>query len=319
MQRRTLIKAASAGVSFYSTHSAAMTQPPHKLAGAGQHWVGSPALAGGKAYAACPLGALHYRQVAPSQSGESDRSKGDTALLLLHQSPTGLNQWVDIQPILAAGGRRVIATDNPGYGMSDPPPGEVTVAQLADNLICLLDQLNLENVILAGHHTGAGIAASLAARYPSRTAAVILQGCPLYTKAERTARLARVGPTFELKADGSHLSQMFEAIYAIAGQQPQALSSVTWATLSAYLVGPNPPVYDAIFMNDMKPDIAAIKAPTLVLSDSGERLHEKDLMVAKMRPDFVHKTFSDGGSFSMMLEPQRWADEVSAFIRAAGV
>ena len=160
---------------------------PH--AGVGEEWTGASALAGGKGYMQCRLGALHYRRLRGQAGGERA-----TPILLLHQTPFGLAEWVDIQPLLADMGFDTIAPDNPGYGMSDPPPDSVTIADLANNLADLLDGLSVERVAVAGHHTGAAIAASFAARHPDRTASVVLHGCPVYSAAERESRLAQAAP-----------------------------------------------------------------------------------------------------------------------------
>ena len=285
------------------------------LAGVGGHWIGAQALNGGKGYAACPLGATHYRVLTDG----SAQARQATPFLLIHQTPFGIAEWVDIQPLLAASGRMVIAADNPGYGMSDAPPGSLTVPQLADNLLALLDHLGVQNVVIAGHHTGAAIAASFAARHPHRTAGLILHGCPLYTAAERAKRLARPARVFEPQPDGSHLAEMFRAIHGVSGKNPQALVTATWATLGAYLAGANTPTYQAVFANDMAQDIPRIKAPTLVLTDRADSLHDKDRLVAKMRADFNWQEFSDSGSFSLMLAPQRWVQQVVAFTRRHSV
>jgi len=314
MQRRTFIQAIAASASLPAAEALGLTAPnsDQALAGAGEDWVGSPALNGGKAYAACPLGAMHYRML----PGDVDLARDAVPILLIHQTPFGLAEWVDIQPLLAAKGHTVIAPDNPGYGMSDAPPQGVTVAQLADNLIGLLDQLGITKVMVAGHHTGAAIAAAFAARHPARTAAVVLHGCPLYSAPEREERLARVGREFKPQADGSHLAEMFRAIHGIAGRQSAALAAATWATLGSYLAGTNPPTYKAVFANDMADDIARIRAPTLILTDTSDSLHAKDQQVAKIRSDFILEEFSQGGSFSLMLDPQAWAQRVSAFANA---
>ena len=293
-----------------------MTAPTDKtLAGVGGHWIGAPALNGGKGYAACPLGAMHYRAL----SDGSEKARGAIPFLLIHQTPFGLAEWVDVQPLLAATGRTVIAPDNPGYGMSDAPSGALTVPQLADNLVALLDHLSAQRVIIAGHHTGAAIAASFAARHPNRTAGLILHGCPLYTAAERVERLARPARVFEPQADGSHLAELFKAIHSVSGNRSETLVTATWGALGAYLAGANTPTYKAVFANDMAQDIPRIKAPTLVLTDRADSLHDKDRLVAKMRADFSFQEFSDGGSFSLMLAPQRWVEKLTEFCRQASV
>ena len=282
-----------------------------RYAGVGDKWTGASALAGGKGYAQCRLGALHYRRL-PGEAGGERR----TPALLLHQTPFGLAEWVDIQPLLADMGFDTIAPDNPGYGMSDPPPDSVTIADLADNLVDLLDGLNVERVAVAGHHTGAAIAASFAARHPDRTASVVLHGCPVYSAAERESRLAQAAPQAQLQGDGSHMSETFAAIHTRA-PIPRGLSTANWGTLGAWWAGFDTPTYRAVFSNDMAADLDEIRAPTRILTDSGDSLHGKDRQVTGRRADFSLEVFSEGGSFSLMLDPQSWAERVAEFVSEA--
>ncbi len=282
-----------------------------RFAGVGEDWKGASALAGGKGYAQCRLGALHYRRLGRNADGERKK-----AILLLHQTPFGLAEWVDIQPLLAEMGFDTIAPDNPGYGMSDPPPESVTIADLADNLVDLLDGLNVERVAVAGHHTGAAIAASFAARHPDRTACVVLHGCPVYDAAGREKRLAQAAPQVYLREDGSHMSEIFSAIHSRA-PIPRGLSTANWGTLGAWWAGFDTPTYKAVFANDMAADLDRISAPTRILTDRDDSLHEQDRQVAARRADFSLEVFSDGGSFSLMLDPRKWAERVAEFVSGA--
>jgi pimeloyl-ACP methyl ester carboxylesterase len=284
--------------------------PPRAGAGAGTTWRGAPALRGGKGYVTGPLGQLHYRMVG-----------GGDALpfLLIHQTPFGMVEYVDVQPALAALGRRSIAADNPGYGLSDPPPATVSVPDLADHLVSLLDAIGVTKVIVAGHHTGAALGAAFAARHPDRTAALVLHGCPLYTAEERAERLARPAPDTALSPDGSHLSTTFRRVFDYVGAGSDQLASATWATLGTFFAGPHTPTYQAVFAHDMAADLARLRAPTLLLSDTGDALHPNDLRAHALRPDFTFRDFSSGKSFALMAEPGRWSAIITDFARTHGV
>ena len=317
MRRRTVIGALIGGAlagrgklisAAMAEGEATVNTGKARYAGVGEKWTGAPALAGGKGYAECRLGALHYRRL-PGHSNGGRK----TAILLLHQTPFGLAEWVDIQPLLAGMGHDTIAPDNPGYGMSDPPPDSVTIPDLADNLVDLLDHLKVERVAVAGHHTGAAIAASFAARHGERTACAVLHGCPVYDEAGRASRLARAAPQVHLREDGSHLADIFSAIHARA-PIPPGLSTAMWGTLGAWWAGFDTPTYRAVFANDMAADLDRIGVPVRILTDRGDSLHEQDKQVAARRPDFSLEVFSGGGSFSLMLDPQKWAERVSAFV-----
>jgi len=289
-----------------------MTTPTGETdgAGVGPNWVGARAMAGGKGYVSGTLGQVHYREVG---------SRGRVPFLLIHQTPIGFAQFVDVQPELALAGRCSIAVDNPGYGFSDPLTRPVTIVELADHLDSACARLQLPHVIVVGHHTGAAIAAAFAARHPSRTAGLVMHGTPLYDARERAERLARPPANLVLSEDGSHLASIFRAVGQHAGIDAQTLTSVTWATLGTYLAGASSPVYTAVFSNDMTSDIEAVKAPTLILTDRGDVLHAADRRVKEMRPDFELREFSTGGSFALMREPRRWARELLAFADARGL
>jgi pimeloyl-ACP methyl ester carboxylesterase len=304
MNRRDFLHVVTAVSVVDATAAAAGQSAGPVMAGNGERWVGGSALKGGKGYAAAPLGQIHYRTIGDGAA---------TPILLIHQTPIGMAEFIDIQPALARLGRRSIVSDNPGYGLSDPPPGPISVPDLADNLIGLLDHLAAPKVIVVGHHTGAAIGAAFAARHPQRTAGVVLQGCPLYTAEERAERLARPQADVTLKRDGSHLSQMFHGMSGYLGPDSDNLAAITWATLGIFMAATPSETYKAVFSNDMAEDLRAIRAPTLILTDSGDTLHQSDLKAAAMRPDFSLKVFSSGKSFALMGEPQRWAETLAAF------
>ncbi len=94
----------------------------------------------------------------------------------------------------------------------------------------------------------------------------------------------------------------------------EQMAAATWATLGAWNAGANPATYRAVFADDMSLDITGIKSPGLLLTDTGDSLHEKGLRVSSLRRHFTLQTFSAGGSFSPILDPARWVQRVQAFI-----
>lgn len=271
-------------------------------------WKGYTVLRGGKGYVQAPLGQLHYRDVGPR-----DRMP----LVLLHQSPMSMIQWADVQNELASRGRRVITVDTPGNGLSDIPDHQPTIEEIADNLVALLDQLKLKKVMLGGHHTGAQIATAFASRHPERVEALVLHGSAMFSDedlARYQAAFGKATGTGRLpKADGSHFSS--RRIYGTPGDTRQALLDAnTWLTITAYLTGPDLGHY-AAFRYHMKPDVLKVKAPTLLLSDTGDEVNPIDKEVAKLRPDFKYVEFSSGNFMEFMTQPKRWADIVDEWLK----
>ncbi|MCS7003115.1 MAG: alpha/beta hydrolase, partial [Dehalococcoidia bacterium] len=118
-----------------------------------------------KGYVNTPEGQIHYRA-----GGEG------FPLVLLHQNPSSSMMWEAVQPGLIAGGRRVIAFDTPGYGLSDPPPIKPDIPYYARRILNALDLLGVDRFDVCGHHTGALIGGTLAADHPDRVRSFIPVG-----------------------------------------------------------------------------------------------------------------------------------------------
>lgn len=269
-------------------------------------WVGNGLMRGGKGYAETPLGQVHYRLV---------RAGDGPVLVLLHQTPWSMNQYAEVQACLAARGVSSLAIDTPGYGLSDPPPGHPTIDAYADNLLPVLDALGLERVVVAGHHTGAAIAAAFAARHGGRVRGLILHGTPLYTAEERAARLATPERPRALSPDGSHLSDYYRYIRDYAGPHPRTALTANWSVMNWYLSGVNDIAHAAVYRHDLGADLMVVSAPLLILSDARDSLHANDQRAAGLRPGFRYRQFSDEGAHAMMLDPARWAEIAVGFVR----
>jgi pimeloyl-ACP methyl ester carboxylesterase len=274
-------------------------------AGAADSWLGAGVLAGGKGYAQTPMGQVHYRDIGPRNA--------KVPLLLIHQAWMSMIEYAQIQDELAKLGYRSIAVDTPGYGMSDPAPGQPTIGDLAENLVPVLDDLKISKVIIVGHHTGSLIAASFAAHHP--VVAVVLHGNPFFTKEESAAALAQGDYDRTPRPDGSNFSKFFT--YDVPGdphpQTPENLRSRTWMLLSMYMMGPDIGHW-AVYHYDMTADAKAIRAPTLILTDAHDMINYMDVRLEKLRPDFKYEVFSNYTGIQMMNEPKRWAETVGAFV-----
>lgn len=77
----------------------------------------------------------------------------------------------------AAGGRRVIIPDLPGYGDSpSQPTADAIYEGFADNILGLMDALGIEKASFVGNSLGGGTTISLALRHPQRVNRMILMG-----------------------------------------------------------------------------------------------------------------------------------------------
>jgi len=101
-----------------------------------------------------------------------DGPENGPVVLLLHGWPYDIYSYVDVAPILADAGYRVIIPYLRGYGttrfLSSETPRNGQQAALAVDMIALMDALKIETAIVAGYDWGARTADIMAVLWPQR-------------------------------------------------------------------------------------------------------------------------------------------------------
>jgi pimeloyl-ACP methyl ester carboxylesterase len=99
------------------------------------------------------------------------------AVILLHGWPYDIHSFVDVTPLLASAGYRVIVPFLRGYGTTRFRSNETfrngQPSVLAVDIIALMDALKIEKAILAGFDWGARTADIIAALWPERCKALV--------------------------------------------------------------------------------------------------------------------------------------------------
>jgi pimeloyl-ACP methyl ester carboxylesterase len=166
LRRRDFLGATTAGVAVAQL---AVVQAADKLPNAQTRVrrTGNTTFAAQKNIAAGALD-VSYAEAGPA---------GGTAVLLLHGWPYDIHTYVDVAPILAASGYRVIVPYLRGYGatrfLSADTPRNGQQAALAVDGIALLDALKIERAIIGGCDWGARTANIMAALWPQRCKALV--------------------------------------------------------------------------------------------------------------------------------------------------
>ena len=159
-RRRFLMNAAIgvAGVSLAGLSSAASTAGP-----AGTSSSGVLATMGPAKQVSTDVLDIGYVELGP----ESGRP-----IILLHGWPYDIYSFVDVAPLLASAGYRVIIPYLRGYGttrfLSSEAARNGQPSALAVDVIALMDALKIEKAILAGFDWGARTANIIAALWPER-------------------------------------------------------------------------------------------------------------------------------------------------------
>lgn len=163
-------------------------------------------------------------------------------ILCFHGSPRSSDEFLEVLPLLAKGGgddgddgsstgkgRKVIAIDTPGYGISENPKRSCSMDDIADAMLEVAEALGIGRFVTIGSLMGNFQAVSLASRHPNRVVACICANLYYFPQTKKdgddkgaendetamkqdyrhdvkgTGTGEPIVDSFELKEDGSHL------------------------------------------------------------------------------------------------------------------
>jgi pimeloyl-ACP methyl ester carboxylesterase len=124
------------------------------------------------------FGALKQIDAGTLNVGYAEAGPADApAVILLHGWPYDIHSFVDVAPLLAAAGHRVIIPYLRGYGttrfLSSDTVRNGQQSVVAVDIIALMDALKIERATLAGFDWGARTACIIAALWPERCKALV--------------------------------------------------------------------------------------------------------------------------------------------------
>lgn len=255
-------------------------------------------------YADTPLGQLHY----------ADAGFG-APIILLHQTPRSLDEYREVQPMLAKN-RRVIAMDMYGFGMSAKPAAkDQTIEQFAAGVIALADALGLEKFAVLGHHTGMFVASEVASTIPDRVTAVVLSAGE-YADAEFREAATREmdeGGTredgsevdvdvAEIEEDGSHLLTLWAKRYPLYPKnRPDILNRFIRDCLAPGVVPAEGHYACARYV--MEDRVGLVTAPVLVLAATDDPVsypHTRKVADAYINAERMEMAEIEGGLIPLM-------------------
>jgi pimeloyl-ACP methyl ester carboxylesterase len=120
-------------------------------------------------------------------------------IVLLHPFPFARGIWAGLADVLATR-HRVIAVDARGFGQTPLGPSGYAIADLADDLVGLLDHLDVARAAVLGMSMGGYTALACAIRHPERVSALVLADTragadPAPMRAARDGAIARIRAT----------------------------------------------------------------------------------------------------------------------------
>lgn len=249
-----------------------------------------------------------------------ERQGAGPPLVLVHG--LGYARW-GWEPVLEGLSERfdVIVLDNRGIGASAAPPGPYTAAELADDVVGVLDAASVERAHVVGTSLGGMIAQELALAHPGRVDRLVLActtpgGPKAYPLPDGTLRLIAEAPTLEpsvalrrfvenalARATVEQRPELVRAILAHRLADPQ--SPEGWAAQAA--AGQSFDAFDRI---------GAIVAPTLVQHGTEDRVVDvrNAALLGSSIPGARVELFDGCGHLYFWEQPERFVASVSAFV-----
>jgi 2-hydroxy-6-oxonona-2,4-dienedioate hydrolase len=114
-------------------------------------------------------------QTGPGQQVEYVMKGHGPIVLCLHGGFGGYDMSYLMGQHLVNRGFTVLAVSRPGYLRSTPLPPGSTPKDQADVMVALLDALGIDQVAVLGFSAGTGVGAEIAAHYPNRVWAMVLE------------------------------------------------------------------------------------------------------------------------------------------------
>ena len=263
-----------------------------------------------------PEGAKHSLSYGQYQLGYEVYGSGDRVIVWLHGLLLDANLSRGLARTLAAQGNRVVLLDLLGHGRSDKPrhAGAHRMDLYAGQVLCLLDELGVDQVVLGGVSLGTNVSLLTAVRAPERVRGLILE-MPVLEWAVPAAALvflplllgvhyARV-PLRVVSRAASLLPLSpfgpFGSFISAARSDPDEIAAV----LHGVLLGPIAPTTD---------QRRSITVPALVLGHGIDLIHSfSDARnLARQLPDarlIRTRTFAE-----LWLRPARLTAEISEFL-----
>lgn len=241
-------------------------------------------------------------------------------MLLCHQSPSSLHQFDAAYRPLAARGIRAIGVDTPGFGQSQVPQLTPTIEDYADSVVAVLDHLGIAEADILGQHTGSMVAMEATIRHPQRFRCLILNSPTPFSAAQRHEwidTLVARQRAWTLKADGSHLQEMWERRLRVTPGWTN-LAAVHRNVIDMLLAGDTLWYgHHASLVYDQLARLALIRHHTLILNNTGDALYELCRSAHRQRPDFAYVELTGGTHDIVDEQPQAWCDAVADFLNSA--
>lgn len=209
-----------------------------------------------------------------------EQGAGDLALIFLHYWGGSTRTWKHVTTALAKS-YRSIATDHRGWGESDAPEAGYALADLAEDVAGVIRALDLRRYILVGHSMGGKVAQLLAAGRPEGLVGLVLVASapPSPLALPPQARDMMAGAYSTRETVEATIDQVLTAKPLDPADRAQVIADSLRGAPQAKAAWP-------LFTSqeDISDAVAAIEAPTLVISGEMDRVDTVEAARSELMP-----------------------------------
>ena len=236
---------------------------------------------------------------------------GHTPIVFLHGVGSDKSVW---RPQLEHFGetRRAVAFDYPGYGDSDPAPEGTTRDDYASAIFSAMHELGVDRAHVCGLSLGGVVAIAMSSAGPDRCASLILADSFAAHPDGRAIYERSLAAADNLRAAAESRVDILLAQPADPAVRGEVVETMARIDPAAYRIGA-----EAVWLADQRDRAEAIRAPTLVLCGTEDKVTPPALSreLAHLIPGARYEPVEGAGHISNLERPGEFNTLVGAFIR----
>jgi non-heme chloroperoxidase len=212
-----------------------------------------------------------------------DTGGSGRAVVMTHAWPLNADIWDFQAAKLSSAGFRVVTYDRRGFGRSDRPAGGYDFDTFADDLAAVIEQTGVRDVTLVGYSMGGGEVVRYCSRHNGRhvVKAGLVGAAAHYLLKTENNPIGIDGAIFEGIKQGvqgdrkTYLGNLLRDVFldakrpatnAVTPEMVEATLAMAMQASAAATVA----CVDAFAKTDFRPELAAVKVPTLVLHGTAD-------------------------------------------------
>lgn len=248
-------------------------------------------------------------------------------VVFLHGWPLNSRAFEYQTSILAQNGFRFIGIDLRGYGKSDKPWSGYDYDTAASDVKAVVDQLQLENFVLAGFSMGGPIAIRYLTKYgQANVNKLLLMGAaaPLFTQRDDFKVGMKTKEVDDIIKQIKEDRPAFLADFAdMFFEQKKSKEFLHWFQVLGLEAGAHSTINSAIALRDedLRGELTGITVPTAIFHGKKDQIcpYELGEILEKQIPNSVLVPFKDSGHGMNGDEPERFNTELIRFLQSSGV